>query len=79
MVKLLRPDLVEPRWMVGIDPQGSRPARAGDAGPQTSTAGIDWLLTEPEVLPDLVFEATSAAVHAANAPRYERPGSSRST
>lgn len=59
--------------MIGVDAQSPGLAEARRAGLETSSDGVEALLGSAE-LPDLVFEATSAAVHRHNAPRYRELG-----
>jgi acetaldehyde/propanal dehydrogenase len=73
--KLQRSPLLEPVWMVGIDPQSEGLARAAQMGLKTTADGVDGLL--PHVLEDniqIAFDATSAYVHAENSRKLNELG-----
>jgi acetaldehyde/propanal dehydrogenase len=75
LYKALRSKLVNPLWMVGIDPGSEGLARAQSLGLKVSAQGLAGL--EPYLASDavrIVFDATSAAVHAANAARLRAHG-----
>ncbi|TJY55553.1 acetaldehyde dehydrogenase (acetylating) [Sinimarinibacterium sp. CAU 1509] len=75
MYKLQRSSLLEPTWMVGIDPESEGLARAKAAGMKITDKGVDGML--PHVLEDgvkIAFDATSAYVHKENSDKLNALG-----
>ncbi|ATE60366.1 acetaldehyde dehydrogenase (acetylating) [Thauera sinica] len=75
MYKIKRSPVLEPVWMVGIDPNSEGLARAREMGLKTTADGVDGLL--PHVLDDniqIAFDATSAYVHAENSRKLNELG-----
>lgn len=64
LYKLKRSDVLEPVWMVGIDPDSDGLARAREMGLKTTHEGIDGMLNSVEADNiQIAFDATSAYVH----------------
>ncbi|HEX4356917.1 MAG TPA: acetaldehyde dehydrogenase (acetylating) [Pseudonocardia sp.] len=72
LAKLRGSTVLDVGYMVGVvESEGL--TRARNQGVTASAEGVDWLLRQ-DPLPEIVFEATSAAAHLANAPRYAEAG-----
>ncbi|PVX81234.1 acetaldehyde dehydrogenase (acetylating) [Paraburkholderia unamae] len=75
LYKLKRSPVLEPVWMVGIDPDSEGLRRAAEMGLKTTAEGVDGLV--PHVLADniqIAFDATSAYVHAENSRKLNALG-----
>lgn len=75
LAKLKRSPVLDPVWMVGIDPESDGLKRAREMGIKTTHEGVDGLL--PHVLADgvqIAFDATSAYVHAENSRKLNELG-----
>ena len=75
LAKLQRSPVLEPVWMVGIDPESDGLKRAREMGIKTTSDGVDGLV--PHMQADgvqIVFDATSAYVHAENSRKVNEQG-----
>lgn len=75
LYKLLRSNILEPVWMVGIDPNSEGLALARELGIKTTADGIEGLI--PHIESDeikIAFDATSAYVHAENSAKVNAKG-----
>jgi len=75
LAKLQRSPVLEPVWMVGIDPASDGLKRAREMGIKTTADGVDGLI--PHLRADgvqIVFDATSAYVHAENSRKVNAEG-----
>ena len=75
LAKLQRSPVLEPVWMVGIDPESDGLKRAREMGIKTTAEGVDGLV--PHIKADgvqIVFDATSAYVHAENSRKVNAEG-----
>ena len=75
LAKLQRSPVLEPVWMVGIDPESDGLKRARAMGIKTTAEGVDGLI--PQMKADgvqIVFDATRAYVHAENSRKVNAQG-----
>lgn len=72
-MKLMRSEWIEPRWMIGIDPESDGLKRAQRSGMEVSADGLKAAL-EGGMVPDLVFDATSAKSHVRHAKLLREAG-----
>lgn len=75
LYKLLRSEILEPVWMVGIDPTSEGLERASKLGLKTTHGGVDELVKH--VVADniqIAFDSTSAYVHPENSRKLQELG-----
>lgn len=75
LYKLRRSEVLEPVWMVGIEPDSEGLQRARGLGLKTTPDGVDGIV--PHVVEDevqIAFDATSAYAHAENSRKLNRLG-----
>jgi len=75
LYKLQRSPLLEPVWMIGVDPTSEGLARAREMGLKTTDQGVDGMLEHVKADGiQIAFDATSAYVHKANSDKLNALG-----
>jgi acetaldehyde/propanal dehydrogenase len=75
LYKLKRSAVLEPVWMVGVDPTSEGLARARELGLKTTDKGVDGMLESVKADGvQIAFDATSAYVHKDNSDKLNRLG-----
>ena len=75
LIKARRSDILDPVWMVGVDPDSEGLARAAQLGVKTTAQGVDGFL--PHCAADgvrVAFDCTSAGAHVAHVDRLRAAG-----
>ncbi|MDH5172457.1 MAG: acetaldehyde dehydrogenase (acetylating) [Gammaproteobacteria bacterium] len=75
LMKAMRSKLIEPVWMVGVEPESPGLKRAKEMGLKTTAEGVDGMV--PSMKADgvqICFDATSAYVHAENSRKVNEQG-----
>ncbi|MFA5938060.1 MAG: acetaldehyde dehydrogenase (acetylating) [Sinimarinibacterium sp.] len=75
LYKLKRSKVLEPVWMVGVDPTSEGLARAREFGLKTTDQGVDGMLAQVKADGvQIAFDATSAYVHKDNSDKLNALG-----
>ena len=75
LMKALRSELIEPVWMVGVDPDSPGLSRAKEMGLKVTADGVDGMLATMKADGvQICFDATSAYVHAENSRKVNEQG-----
>ena len=75
LYKLQRSKVLEPVWMVGVDPTSEGLARAREHGLKTTDKGVDGMLEHVKADGvQIAFDATSAYVHKDNSDKLNKLG-----
>lgn len=75
LMKIMRSEVIEPVWMVGVIPDSPGLTRAAEMGLKTTAEGVDGMLATMEADGvQICFDATSAYVHPENSRKVNERG-----